>query len=180
MVQLLLPKNQVFKIRYFTALVNSRPRDPDQPLRQQIYSEGIKTIPNLEIILGHFLSHEISMPLANCPPGQQQYVKVIKTEEKGSDVNIATHLLHDGYKGAYEVAVVISNDFDLVEAIKNRPQRSKKGCNCSQSIQRYSQPGIKSVCHFRETDPARSPGCQSNSQVQLKDQNGSFYKPPKW
>jgi hypothetical protein len=97
----LLPKNQVLKIKYFTALVNPRPDDPGQPLRQQIYLRALRCLPNLEIILGHFLTHIVSMPLANCPPKNQKYVQVIKTEEKGSDVNIATHMLNDGYKDAY-------------------------------------------------------------------------------
>ncbi len=42
--------------------------------------------------------------------------KVVKVEEKGSDVNIASYLLLDGFRNDYEVAVIISNDSDLVEA----------------------------------------------------------------
>jgi hypothetical protein len=37
---------------------------------------------------------------------------VIKTEEKGSDVNLATYLLLDAFKQDCEAAVVISNDSD--------------------------------------------------------------------
>jgi hypothetical protein len=54
------------------------------------------------------------------PLGQpQKYARVIKTEEKGSDVNLATHLLHDAHMGRFDVAGVISNDSDLLEPIKN-------------------------------------------------------------
>lgn len=35
--RLLLPQNQINRIRYFTALVESRPYDPQQPQRQQTY-----------------------------------------------------------------------------------------------------------------------------------------------
>ena len=53
------------------------------------------------------------------PPGHpQKYAKVVKTEEKGSDVNLATHLLHDAHLGRFDIAVVISNDSDLLEPIK--------------------------------------------------------------
>lgn len=38
--------------------------------------------------------------------------------EKSSDVNLATHLLHDAYCNDYELAIVISNDSDLVEPIR--------------------------------------------------------------
>jgi uncharacterized LabA/DUF88 family protein len=39
-------------------------------------------------------------------------------EEKGSDVNLAAHLLNDAWKGAFEAAAVFSNDTDLVEPIR--------------------------------------------------------------
>jgi hypothetical protein len=108
--QLLLPKNQIVKIKYFTAMVAARPSDPDQPNRQQLYLRSLRTIQGLEIIYGHFLEHEVLMPAAKHASVKHKYVRVIKTEEKGSDVNIAAHLINDGYKGLYEVAVIISNE----------------------------------------------------------------------
>jgi hypothetical protein len=39
-------------------------------------------------------------------------------EEKGSDVNLAAHLLHDGWKGLYEAAAVFSADTDLTTPIE--------------------------------------------------------------
>ena len=44
--------------------------------------------------------------------------KVWKTEEKGSDVNLASHLIFDAFRGDFEVAAVLSNDTDLVEPIR--------------------------------------------------------------
>jgi uncharacterized LabA/DUF88 family protein len=179
MVQLLLPKNQVLKINYFTALVKARPHDPDQPLRQQIYFRALRTIPNLEIILGHFLSHEVSMPLANCPPGHQRYAQVIKTEEKGSDVNIATHLLHDGYQESYGVAIIISNDSDLVESIKIVRNDLKKGVIVLNPFKDTPSQELNRVATF--VKPIRQ-GVLAASQFPspMQDQNGSFYKPPNW
>jgi hypothetical protein len=40
-------------------------------------------------------------------------VRVLVTEEKGSDVNLATHLLLDAAANDAEVAIVVSDDFDL-------------------------------------------------------------------
>ncbi len=179
LVQMLLPKNQVLKIKYFTALVNARPQDPDQPIRQQIYLRALKTIPNMEIIFGHFLSHEVSMPLANCLPGHQKYAQVIKTEEKGSDVNIATHLLHDGYQGAYGVAIVISNDSDLVEAIRIVRNELKKGVIVLNPFKDTPSQELKKVATFLK--PIRE-GVIAASQFtnQMVDQNGTFTKPANW
>jgi len=41
----------------------------------------------------------------------------VKTEEKGSDVNLATYLLLDAFQNDCEVALVITNDSDLKEPI---------------------------------------------------------------
>ena len=96
MCRLLLPAHDILRIAYFTARVNGRPTDPDQPLRQQLYLRALLTIPNLNIVYGHFLTKRVSLPLAGCPPDAQRSVRVIRTEEKGSDVSLAAHLLRDG------------------------------------------------------------------------------------
>ena len=44
--------------------------------------------------------------------------EVHSMEEKGSDVNLAVHLLNDAWKGLFDYAVVMSNDTDLVEPIR--------------------------------------------------------------
>jgi uncharacterized LabA/DUF88 family protein len=43
---------------------------------------------------------------------------VLKSEEKGSDVNLAAHLMRDAYQGACDCAVIISNDSDLLTPIQ--------------------------------------------------------------
>lgn len=54
-------------------------------------------------------------------------VRVWKTEEKGSDVNLAVHLLNDAWLDAYDCAVIVSNDSDMTESLKMiREQFSKK------------------------------------------------------
>lgn len=93
MCRLILPRNQIHAIKYFTANVTARPSDPGQTVRQQTYLRALATTPNLTIILGHFLSNTCTMPLADPQPGQPRYARVIKVEEKGSDVNLAAHLL---------------------------------------------------------------------------------------
>jgi len=90
--QKLLPRNKILKIKYFTALVTARPGDPGQPSRQQIYLRALRTIPDLDIIYGHFLEHSVRLPLVNGLSGKIQYAQVMKTEEKGSDVNLAAFL----------------------------------------------------------------------------------------
>lgn len=177
--QLLLPKNQILKVKYFTALVTARPGDPDQPNRQQIYLRALRTIPNLEIIYGHFLEHEVMMPLADSPAGNPRYVKVIKTEEKGSDVNIAAHMISDGYKGVYQVAILLSNDSDLVEPVKIVRNELKLPVGVLNPRPASPSHELRKFGTF--VKPIRS-GVLAASQFPsvLTDANGSFHKPPKW
>jgi len=52
------------------------------------------------------------------PPNNALVAEVHAMEEKGSDVNLASHLINDAWKELYNVAVVISNDTDLVTPIR--------------------------------------------------------------
>jgi hypothetical protein len=120
--RLIFPAHQINRIRYFTARVHPPLNDPQKPQRQATYLRALQTIPGLSIHYGMFLSHVVKMPLANPTPGSPQLIEVIKTEEKGSDVNLATYLLMDGFQHDYELAIVVSNDSDLMEPIKQGRQ----------------------------------------------------------
>lgn len=115
--QKLFPRDEIHRIRYFTALVTSRPDDPQKPQRQQVYIRAIQTLPCVTVHLGHYRSGVTRMPLATPPRIGPKTVEVMKTEEKGSDVNLATYLLLDAFKRDFEVAAVISNDSDLKEPV---------------------------------------------------------------
>ncbi|MGB1911549.1 MAG: NYN domain-containing protein [Candidatus Puniceispirillaceae bacterium] len=43
---------------------------------------------------------------------------LIKTEEKGSDVNLSVHLLNDAWLDRYDCAIVVTNYSDMTEALK--------------------------------------------------------------
>jgi len=110
-------KHDIEAIKYFTALVSGK-RDPDQPVRQETFLRAIqKHIPELSVYYGTFLSHIVSAPLAK-PIGKQRFIDIIKSEEKGSDVNLAVHLLNDACLNRYDCFVIVSNDSDLAEALK--------------------------------------------------------------
>jgi len=113
----MLPNNQIVEIKYYTARVSGN-RDPDEPNRQAAYLRALRTTPGLSIFYGKFLPKVITRPLVHPPSSGSRYVQVHSTEEKGSDVNLASHLIADGFRGRYEVAVVVSKDTDLREPIR--------------------------------------------------------------
>jgi hypothetical protein len=54
---LLAPANTVIGIKYFTARVSGR-IDAQAPARQQSYLDALKTVPEISIHMGSFLSSE--------------------------------------------------------------------------------------------------------------------------
>ncbi len=117
LVSSILSQNQIVEVKYYTARVSGS-RDPGEPSRQNAYLRALKTIPGLSIHYGRFLPKIITRPLVHPPSHGSPYVEVHSTEEKGSDVNLASHLIFDGCKGRYEAAVVVSKDSDLAEPIR--------------------------------------------------------------
>lgn len=176
--QLLLPNHNIVKIKYYTARVSARPGDPGQPVRQQTFLRALETIPHLEIVYGQFLQSTISMPVANPQPGSPRFATVIKTEEKGSDVNIAAHMIHDAHLGLYETAVIVSNDSDLVEPVKIVRYELGKDVGM---INPHKRPSFSLKQHVTFIKKIRQ-GVLQQSQFpsQLTDANGVFHKPRRW
>lgn len=176
--KIMLPKNEVLEIKYFTALVKPRPHDEQQPVRQQAYLRALKTIKNLSIIYGHFLSHKVMMPRAETTGKKLEYVKVIKTEEKGSDVNIATHLLNDAYHNKYDIAAIVSNDSDLTEPIRIVIRELKKGVGIINPHKHPSRTLLEHATFFKTIRPSAL--IKSQFPTTLLDEHGEFHKPESW
>jgi hypothetical protein len=119
------------------------------------------------------------MHLANPVPGGPTHAQVIKTEEKGSDVNLATHLLNDGYQNDYELAVVVSNDSDLVEPIKIVINQLKLPVGVlNPHAGTPSQQLSTHATFFRHIRPSALKG--EPIPLSLTDSNGTFRKPTSW
>ncbi len=122
---LLNSTNRIVGVKYYSARVSGR-IDTEAPARQQIYLDALGTVPEISIYMGSFLLFEKFAGLVKPPEFRPRLalpepwpdvVRVIKVEEKGSDVNLACHLLLDAFQGNFDVAAVLSNDSDLVEPI---------------------------------------------------------------
>ena len=104
-------------IKYFTARVSATPADPSKAQRQDVYLRGLQHFrPHVQVSYGGFLTHKVWAPLVR-PIGGRKKVEIFRTQEKGSDVNLAVHLLNDGWLDAYDCAVVVTNDSDVAEAL---------------------------------------------------------------
>jgi uncharacterized LabA/DUF88 family protein len=116
--RLLLPEHDVRLVRYFTAAVKPVEWDPSQHLRQSAYLRALASLPAVTVHKGSFSRWKVRRPLVDAPPEGPQTALVWDTKEKGSDVNLATYLLLDAFEGAYETAIVVSDDSDLLEPVR--------------------------------------------------------------
>jgi uncharacterized LabA/DUF88 family protein len=175
MCRYLLPGDEINRIVYCTALVDPRPGDPDKRLRQELFWRALRTIPNLELVLGSFQTHEVKLPLA---PPASGFARVLRTEEKGSDVNLATHLLIDGFRDNYELAVVVSNDSDLLLPIQFVTRELGKPVGM---LNPHKHPSVTLLPHVRFVKHIRK-GVLAKSQFPhtLTDADGEFSKPESW
>lgn len=116
----LFGRNEIVSIKYYTADVSNRPPDNHQGDRQRVYLAALSTLPRVQIIKGHFLGPQV-VRMPRCDASGNflgEMVTVLKTEEKGSDVNLAVDLLYDCVRDRYECAIIISNDSDLLAPIR--------------------------------------------------------------
>ena len=163
-------------IKYFTAIVSARSSTDRSALNQQLYLRALKANPKLHVYLGHFLTHPVSMRLAS---DTSQSVRVVKTEEKGSDVNLATHLLVDGFQDQYDCAVIITNDSDLSEPFRvvKEVLGKRTGVICPHN-RRVSQQLAKHAHFIKKIRK----GLLGASQLpnQIYDAKGLIQKPQNW
>jgi uncharacterized LabA/DUF88 family protein len=170
----MLPKNEVVRVKYFTAIVKSSTNDPTKVVRQQTFLRALGTIPQIEIFLGSFQSHPVKRPKADGSGS----VEIIDMKEKGSDVNLATELLVDGFMNAYDVAVVISNDSDLVAPIRAVRTKLGKAVGIINPHQRQSVELRKCASFIKEVRTWTL--ADSLLPSVLHDANGEIHRPFGW
>lgn len=171
--KLLNEENEIIKINYYTSYSSGK-YENHRPHRQNIYHRALrKHIPELEIIYGYFNTFPVSMRLESNP---NKFVKVLKTEEKCTDVNLAVQMVNDGWKGLYDCAVVLTNDGDFEEAL--RIVRDELNLVVGLITPRHtSSKKLDKYISFRKT--IRN-GVLRDSQLPNPIPNSNLYKPESW
>lgn len=173
----LLPVNQINRIRYFTAKVQPRADDPGVDRRQQVYIRALRTLPSVSIHLGRYQSKPTRMPLEPPPTTGAKTVKVMKTEEKGSDVNLASLMLLDAFRDDAEAFVVVSNDSDLMEPTRIVRQELGKRVGLLNPHPKVSYSLMRCKPHFVKQIHA---GALAASQFPASIPGTNLTKPTDW
>lgn len=146
LTRLLVPRDSIGRIKYFTARIKPFAPEDRAHERQNAFLRAIDANPRIEIVYGYFRRDVRWRALAETHFGASELfrpelrpqwllswmldrastrrtlpatvVRVESPEEKGSDVNIGTHLIYDVLKGHCSKALVVTNDSDLCEPIR--------------------------------------------------------------
>lgn len=102
-----LKRDQILvEIKYFTSRIKD---NPGKAARQSKFIDAISTLADLKIFYGMYQANSIECHACKA--------KWDKSDEKMTDVNIATELLVDAFGDAFDTAIVVSADSDLVPPI---------------------------------------------------------------
>lgn len=71
-----------------------------------------------EVVKTYLFAYKPCEELMQLEPYQRYYNWLTSTEEKETDINIATHMLAKGFQNAYDIAILVSGDTDYVQVIR--------------------------------------------------------------
>ena len=114
--RMLRKQNTISQVNYYVARFNPS-KKADQ---QKIYLDALQSqAPKVAIHYGEFKQQIRRVKLADAKANQlPNFANALLSEEKKTDVNLASHLVRDAFLNRFEVAVVLTNDTDFVEAIR--------------------------------------------------------------
>jgi uncharacterized LabA/DUF88 family protein len=182
-------QHQIVRLNYYIARVSARAHDPHAPARQAVYLKALSSVPEIAVHEGTFMTSEPWMPLAMPPQSKPvgyawnlpapDRVRVIKSEEKGSDVNLGVHLVRDAFTDAFDAAVVITNDTDLVEPIRIAVQEAGKRVGLLVPVNYPSQSLINVASFHLRIRPGHLARAQFPPTIVLPD-GSTVSRPASW
>ena len=97
---------ELIETKYFTSRISGSKSKEE---RQSAYLDALSSLPKLKIFYGRFQGDRKGCQ--SC--GHSAFLP----QEKKTDVNIATQILCDAYTNAFDIAIIISGDADLVPPV---------------------------------------------------------------
>lgn len=161
-------KGSVADVFYFSALAYW---DQVKVQRHLLFIDALKSR-GIKVVMGNF--KEKDRFCNNC----RRFV--MQREEKQTDVNIALHLLNEAYNDSYDTAMIMTNDTDLIPAIKMlRHVFPQKKVGVLFPINRRSHELIQTCNFIRYTKKADFSQCQFPDPHVLPS-GRTINKPTEW
>ena len=162
---------EIVAVKYFTARVNYNPQEPTAQVRQSVYLEGLAAFrPELKIVEGYYKRFRARFPFAKEPCKSCDKVEsatVWKTEEKRSDVNLATEILIDQIESEVDCVVLISGDTDFIAPLYYLKKRCGKKVLVFNPHERPSEE-LRAVASYYKHIPRDLPArCQLPYEIEV-------------
>jgi hypothetical protein len=178
----------ILAINYYYAPVSGR-TDSGAPGRQTVYLRALKTLPLVHTYTGNFLAKKVwaglTNPIEHRPHSWIRFIfprphvaRVWKTEEKGSDVNLGSHLVRDAFQAKFDTAAVLTNDTDLVEPIRIVVQESRLPVILLTPVNQPAKSLTKIATEVRHIGPYLGPSQFPDPVISAT--GARIHKPPSW
>ena len=141
--------------------------------------------PNQRLIVGNYGQPNVNRHRQNQktirPLPDAVVTEVHTKEEKGSDVNLAAHLLNDAWSNHFSEALVITNDTDLITPIEMvTVERKLTVTVANPQIKSGTAPGLQAVAsHVRHVNRGMLARSQFPDPV-IRPNGNPVNKPPNW
>ena len=171
-------------VKFYTARVRTYPFDAEAVERQRIYLRALSEIKGLEIIEGYYNRNKVWMPAVNnvcrnCKETSDGKVRIVKLEEKRTDVNIATDMLYDAFTNGIDAVALISGDSDFIAPLELIRRKFGKQVLVFDPHERFSD-----ICyhasyyaHIPRDLPAK---CQLPEIIPIGTHGRTIHRPAAW
>ena len=180
---LLSSDHEVVTVKYFTSCTLTYPHDNAAVERQNIYLQAIRSLADVKVISGFFKKNKVLMPVyeeacKTCNVPQNGFVRVMRLEEKRSDVNLAVEMMVDAAQSDVECLVVVTGDADQVGTIAAVRWRFKKTVIVF-NPQKSMSDHLKKAASYYKNIPRDLPAqCQLPSVITYGKRQDRFIRRP--
>ena len=182
---LLNDTHEIIEVRYYTSIVKPSPYDAAAVERQNVYLQALTTQEVVKVILGFYSKHTALMApqrkrCAVCEESKDGYVRVMKLEEKRSDVNLAIDAVADAALDRADSIVLITGDSDQTGTIEKIRRQFNKPVIVFDPHEGESQ-HLKRAATFYKNIPRDLPAkCQLPDAIPVGTHGNFIRRPAAW
>ena len=182
--RLLREDHDIQKVKYFSAPLKTYPYDRDAVESQNAYFQALSILSKVELILGFYSKNPTYFPAYDescrkCEKAKDGMVRVVKLEEKRSDVNIATSMVLDAVNNRAESFVLVSGDTDFIGPVNI--VRKDYGKNVIVLNPHTRRSDLKQYASYYKDIPRDLPSqCQLPDEIPIGTHGNVIRRPLSW
>ena len=182
---LLRQEHEIIGVNYFTAYIKTYPHDQAAAERQNVYIQALESCEKVNVVQGFYRKSNVLMPVVDdscrvCENVTDGLVRVVKLEEKKSDVNLAVKMVVDAAQNMADAYVVITGDSDqtgAIEAVRRNYGKPVLVFNPHEGNSLH----LKKAASYYKNIPRDLPAkCQLPDRIQVGAHGNFIHRPEAW